>query len=30
MAYKSQVTNKYLGAGFKGAPKSNRNPASTE
>ena len=30
MAYKSQVTNKYLGAGFKGAPKSNRNPASPE
>ena len=30
MAYKSQVTNKYLGAGFKGAPKSNRNLASTE
>jgi|TARA_Y100000296_G_scaffold72395_1_gene88725 hypothetical protein len=30
MAYKSQVTNKYIGAGFKGAPKSNRNPASTE
>ena len=30
MAYKSQVTNKYFGAGFKGAPKSNRNIASTE
>ena len=30
MAYKSQVTNKYLGAGFKGAPRSNRNPAATE
>ena len=30
MAYKSQVTNKYMGAGFKGAPKSNRNPARTE
>ena len=23
MAYKSQVTNKYMGATFKGAPKSN-------
>ena len=30
MAYKSQVTNKYLGAGFKGAHKSNRKLASTE
>ena len=30
MAYKSQVTNKYMGAGFKGAPRSNRNPARTE
>jgi hypothetical protein len=30
MAYKSQVTNKYMGAGFKGAPRSNRNPAATE
>jgi len=30
MAYKSQVTNKYMGSTFKGAPRSNRNPASTE
>jgi hypothetical protein len=30
MAYKSQVTNKYMGTSFKGAPRSNRNPASTE
>ena len=30
MAYKSQVTNKYMGSTFKGAPRSNRNPQSTE
>jgi len=30
MAYKSQVTNKYMGTAFKGTPRSNRNPASTE
>ena len=30
MAYKSQVTNKYMGSTFKGAPRSNRNPQATE
>ena len=25
MAYKSQVTNKYMGSTFKGAPRSNKN-----
>jgi len=30
MAYKSQVTNKYMGSGFKGAPKSNTNTELTQ
>ena len=30
MAYKSQVTNKYMGSGFKGAPKSNTTTELTQ
>ena len=30
MAYKSQVTNKYMGSTFKGRPHVDTNPANTE